>query len=151
MRRALAPIILVVMLMTAQVVAAAPPRWSILGYHIVRPGETLFCIARAYGVSPWAIAQQNGIVNPNKVYTGQRLAIPNAFAALPTGPVCVRQFPVSPTPRCTCTNYYTVAWGDTLSHIGARFGVSPWRIAECNGIYNLNYIRAGATLCIPAH
>jgi len=24
-----------------------------------------------------------------------------------------------------------------------------WRIAECNGIYNLNYIRAGDVLCIP--
>jgi hypothetical protein len=30
-----------------------------------------------------------------------------------------------------------------------RYGVSRWHIAECNGIYDLNYIRAGDTLCIP--
>lgn len=149
MRRALAPILLVILLVAAQVAAAAPLEWQILGYHTVRPGETLFCIARAYGVSPWAIAQQNAIVNPNKIHAGQSLAIPDAPAALPAGPTCVRQFPPPPQPSCPCATYYTVMWGDTLTRIGARFGVSPWRVAECNGIYNLNYIRAGATLCIP--
>ncbi|MCS7283966.1 MAG: LysM peptidoglycan-binding domain-containing protein [Anaerolineae bacterium] len=149
MRRAVAPIILVVLLMTAQVAAAAPLQWSILGHHIVRPGETLFCIARAYGVSPWAIAQQNNIVNPNKVYAGQRLSIPDAFMTLPTGPVCPRQFPTSPVQPCSCVTHYTVARGDTLTRISARFGVSLWRIAECNRIYDLNYIRAGSVLCIP--
>lgn len=149
MRRVLPPILLMILLVTAQVAAAAPLEWHILGYHVVRPGETLFCIARAYGVSPWAIAQQNAIVNPNKIHAGQHLAIPDAFATLPAGPICVPQFPYPQRPPCACTTYYTVVWGDTLTRIGARFGVSPWRIAECNGIYNLNYIRAGATLCIP--
>ncbi|RME33949.1 MAG: LysM peptidoglycan-binding domain-containing protein [Thermoflexia bacterium] len=148
MRRA-APIVLLLLLMTVQVATAAPLRWNILGYHVVRPGETLFCIARAYGVSPQAIAQQNDIVNPNKIYAGQRLAIPDAWMALPAGVVCLRQFPPPSAPPCTCAHTYTVAYGDTLTRIGARFGVSPWRIAECNGIYNLNYIRAGSTLCIP--
>ncbi len=150
MRRLLAPVALVLVLLTAvQVAAAAPLRWNILGYHIVYPGETLFCIARAYGVNPWAIAQQNSLLNPNRIHSGQTLAIPDAPMALPPGPVCARQFPPPPPPICTCTTYYTVVHGDTLIRIGARFGVSPWRIAECNGIYNLNYIRAGAVLCIP--
>jgi hypothetical protein len=25
-----------------------------------------------------------------------------------------------------------------------------WRIAQCNSIYDLNYIRVGDVLCIPA-
>ncbi|MBC7225951.1 MAG: LysM peptidoglycan-binding domain-containing protein [Thermoflexales bacterium] len=150
MRRASAFIIVLLLLvLTAQAASAAPARWAILGYHVVRPGETLFCIGRAYGVDPWAIAAQNSIVNPSRIYAGMSLAIPDAYRALPPGPRCTPQFgPPVPSP-CTCATYYTIQIGDTLTRIGIRFGVSPWRIAECNGIYNMNYIRAGDTLCIP--
>ena len=44
--------------------------------HVVRYGETLFGIARLYGVSAWQIAYANGLVNPNYIYAGQRLIIP---------------------------------------------------------------------------
>lgn len=146
----LALAVVLLLLLTAQPVFAAPARWTILGYHVVRPGETLFCIARAYGVNPWAIANQNGIVNPNRIYPGMSLAIPAAYAALPAGPVCARQFDGTPTYPCTCSSYYTIVSGDTLTRIAVHFGVSVWRLAECNRIYNLNYIRAGDTLCIPS-
>jgi len=43
---------------------------------IVRPGDTLTWIAMRYGTSVWAIAQANGLVNPNVIYVGQRLIIP---------------------------------------------------------------------------
>jgi hypothetical protein len=39
--------------------------------------------------------------------------------------------------------------GETLTGISLWYGVSMWHIAECNGIYNLNYIRSGDVLCIP--
>lgn len=151
MRRALGlTIVLLLLTLTAQFASAAPARWAILGYHVVQPSETLFCIGRAYGVDPWAIARQNGIVSPSRIYAGMWLAIPDAYRALPPGPSCVPQFGPPPSPRCTCTTYYTIVPGDTLTRIGVRFGMSPWRIAECNSIYNLNYIRAGDPLCIPA-
>jgi LysM repeat protein len=136
--------------LTLQPVVAAPAQngWTVLGYHIVQPGETLFCVARAYGVDPWAIASYNGVVNPNVIYPGLTLAIPNAYATLPSGPTCPRQFPPSPAP-CTCTIQYTIVTGDNLYRISLLYGVSMWSIAECNSIYNLNYIRAGDTLCIP--
>ena len=69
-----------------------PPPAAILGYHTVRPGECLFCIARAYGVDPHAIADLNGIVNINRIHSGQVLAIPNAPARFPGGRVSRRQF-----------------------------------------------------------
>lgn len=127
---------------------AAASSWTILGYHTVKPGETLYCIARAYGVSPAAIATQNALVNPNLIYPGMSLAIPNAPATLPAGRVCPAQFGGT-TPSCTCAHYYTVVTGDNLFRISLTYGVSMWRIAECNGIYNLNLIYAGQTLCIP--
>lgn len=66
--------------------------WSVLGTHVVQSGETLYCIGRAYGVDPWAIATHNGIVCPNCIYPGTSLEIPDAPTALPAGPVCVPQF-----------------------------------------------------------
>lgn len=126
-----------------------PPPWSILGYHTVLPGETLYCIARAYGVDPYAIATQNGILNPNVIHAGQVLAIPNVPRVLPPGPVCPRQFNGgTPTPP-GCRWYHTIVWGENLYRISLRYGVSMWAIAEVNHILNLNYIRAGDVLCIP--
>lgn len=44
--------------------------------HIVQPGETLTAIAARYGVSPQAVMQANGIQNPNRIRSGQKLIIP---------------------------------------------------------------------------
>lgn len=152
MRRALfiLTVVLTLFLLTAPAAQAKPDECSIICYHVVRPGETVFCIARAYGVDPWAIVAQNGIVNPNTVYPGTVLAIPNVYASIPPGPTCTPQCPPWPGYPCTCAFYHTVVSGENLYRISLLYGVSMWRIAECNGIYNLNYIRAGDVLCIPA-
>lgn len=44
--------------------------------HVVQPGETLFSIARRYGVTVWALSQANGLYNMNVIYVGQNLVIP---------------------------------------------------------------------------
>lgn len=46
--------------------------------HIVRRGENLFRLALRYGVSLRALAQANGLSNPNYVVAGQSLRIPEA-------------------------------------------------------------------------
>ena len=45
-------------------------------YHTVKPGENLYRISLAYGVSMNAIAAANGITNYNLIYAGQTLCIP---------------------------------------------------------------------------
>jgi cell envelope opacity-associated protein A len=42
----------------------------------VRRGDTLSAISRQFRVPVHAIAQANGIRNPNRIYAGQRLCIP---------------------------------------------------------------------------
>jgi LysM repeat protein len=55
--------------------------------HIVQTGETLREIARAYGVSPVALATANNIGDPNVVEVGQGLLIPTPNpVASPTQP-----------------------------------------------------------------
>jgi len=46
--------------------------------HVVRRGETLSNIASMHGVDYKDIAKANGITNPNNIYVGQRLKIPNS-------------------------------------------------------------------------
>lgn len=151
MRRVL-PIVAVVvalLLATATTAFAKPVAWSTICNHTVRSGETIYCIARAYGVSANAIISYNGIVNPNCIHAGLVLAIPDAYATLPAGPVCVRQCGAPPMPVCTCSTYHTVLAGQNLYRIALTYGVNMWSIAGCNGILNLNRIRTGQVLCIP--
>lgn len=150
-------LIALVLLGAAQAVAAAPAAggggWEILGEHTVFYGETLYCLGRAYGVDPWAIATQNDIVTPNLIHPGMVLSIPNVPGTLPPGPVCAQQFgdlaPAQACGGCVCSATHTIQWGDTLTYISIRYSADMWSIAECNCIYNLDYIRAGDTLCIP--
>ncbi|MEK7323849.1 MAG: LysM peptidoglycan-binding domain-containing protein, partial [Chloroflexota bacterium] len=69
------------------------PSVPILGRHTLESGETLFCIGRAYGVLPNAIAQANNINLGTEVQFGQVLAIPAVqWVNIPPGPVCPPQF-----------------------------------------------------------
>jgi LysM repeat protein len=52
------------------------PSSGIAGTHTVAPGETLFSIAQRYGTSAQAIAEANGLANPNQIYVGQVLYLP---------------------------------------------------------------------------
>ncbi len=49
---------------------------GICSYYTVRRGDWLGLIAMRYGTTWQAIAQANGLYNPNWVYAGMRLAIP---------------------------------------------------------------------------
>ncbi len=133
---------LVLLLQLALVPAssAAPP--SSAGFwHRVRHGETLFSIGRMYQVNPYTICHVNGLHNCNYIYAGQALWVPRADGPQPPKP---------PHPgKCMCVNYHTIKWGETLYSIARHYGVSPWAIARCNGIYNMNLIYAGQRLCIP--
>ena len=114
--------------------STAPAPSSSSRVHVVQRGENLFRIALRYGVTVNALAAANGIVNPNRIYVGQRLAIPGWAASLP------------PTPS---DQFYTVRRGDTLSAIALRYRVSVWALVQANGIRNPSLIYVGQVLRIP--
>ncbi len=76
--------------------------------HTVKEGETVFHIARKYGVSPAKIIENNGLSNPDRLSVGQKLLI------------------------LTPTRTYTVRGGDTLEKISKRFGVKERSILRAN-------------------
>lgn len=127
---------------------------NILGEHTLLFGETLYCIGRAYGVDPWAIATHNGIAvaDANMVKSGVKLQIPDVPATIPAGPTCARQFSDASPPQdtdCTCQTTHMIVTGDTLTKISAQYSANMWEIARCNNILNMNYIRIADVLCIP--
>ncbi len=87
---------------TPELPTSAPPTpitpGAVLGQHIVQSGETLFCIGRAYGVHPEAIALANQLDPNTTVAVGQVLQIPaEQWTDIPPGAACPPQF-VSPFP-----------------------------------------------------
>jgi LysM repeat protein len=56
--------------------ASAPAAVPTTTTHVVQAGEHLSQIAQLYGVSWVAIAQTNGLVDPNQIYAGEQLVIP---------------------------------------------------------------------------
>ena len=103
----------------------------------IRPGDTLSGIASRYHTTVAALMRANPqIHNPNVIYAGRALNIPGASDSFQPAP-------------STGGARYTVRPGDTLSGIGARFGVSYLSIARANNIANPNLIRVGQVLTIP--
>jgi LysM repeat protein len=154
------------------------PTPGTLGTHVVRWGEWVYCIARAYRVSPWAIIQTNHLWWPYIIFSNQKLIIPNVpWTNMTAGRVCQAQFststptptptPVSTTPVATitpptatpipaatatpaaCRATYVVRRGDTLYGIALRYGTTYTELARVNGISNPRLIYSGQRLCIP--
>jgi murein DD-endopeptidase MepM/ murein hydrolase activator NlpD len=71
-------------------------------YHVVTPGETLFRIGKAYGVTYQELARVNGIKDAAQIRVGQRIFIPGATRPLPVETITpaepVPAAPVSPEP-----------------------------------------------------
>jgi N-acetylmuramoyl-L-alanine amidase len=98
-------------------------------HYVVRYGDTLTAIARDHGVGLRRLARANHRRVNGILRAGSVLVIPGRSAG---------------------GGSYTVRWGDTLSGIGARFGVSVDALARANGISAGGLLLAGSTLHLPA-
>ena len=63
---------------------AAEPADGIV--HIVQPGQTLWRIARVYGITLDTLAETNGIEDPSRVEVGTPIFVPGARATLVVAP-----------------------------------------------------------------
>jgi LysM repeat protein len=74
---------------------AAVPAAPAATVHTVERGQNLTVIARQYGATVAAIVEANGIVNPSRIFAGQRLTIPGATAAIAAAPAAAAGMPAS--------------------------------------------------------
>lgn len=96
----------------------------------VRAGDTLWAIAREYSTTVEAIARENRIADPNRIFAGERLRI-----TLPA--------------RGSGEEIYTVRRGDTPISIAGKFGVTLSALEDRNGLERGETIYAGDKLSIP--
>lgn len=95
--------------------------------HVVKPGESVFTIARLYGVSPDKIISDNELPNPNQLVIGQTLVILEG------------------------TRRHTVSAGESLYTIAQRYGTGVNDILRVNPqITNPNLLQPGQVLTIPS-
>ncbi len=92
--------------------------------YVVRPGDTLYTIARRSGVPTRAIIDVNRLAPPYTLENGTRLSIPSVQT-------------------------YEVKSGDTVSQIALRFGVPMRELVRANAIEPPYVIRIGQKLILP--
>lgn len=101
--------------------------------HTVQRGETLSDIALRAGMTVGALAQVNGISNPDRIVAGQ-----------------VLELSASSSGSADAARSHTVRRGETLSDIALRHGVSVASLVEVNGLADPSRIIAGEQLAISA-
>jgi murein DD-endopeptidase MepM/ murein hydrolase activator NlpD len=114
--------------------------------YVIQKGDTIYSLARTYGVSSQDIQRLNRIDDPSRIKTGQRIRIPGAGAALN----------LEPAPQAVTE--HQAARGETLYGIARLYGVSLQTLLSANGLSE-NYVlkigdllrvpRAGASLAAP--
>lgn len=109
--------------------------------YIVQAGDTLSKIAVQYSDVSWLdIARINDIVNPNIIYVGQVLRIPDGA----TDPA-----PTAVANTGTAQSSYTVVAGDNLYRVALRFGTTVDTLTDLNSINNRGIIYIGQVIELP--
>ncbi|UCD63379.1 MAG: LysM peptidoglycan-binding domain-containing protein [Candidatus Zixiibacteriota bacterium] len=123
--------------------------------YIVRSGDTMWDIARAFGTSVSALRRANYIGRGSRIYVGQKLKIPSSAAKLKNRNVVSGGGPAyaaesggssSGSDANTEVKTYKVRSGDTLWDIARRFGTTTGKIRGLNGLGRSSRIYPGQIL-----
>ncbi|KGN38492.1 LysM peptidoglycan-binding domain-containing protein [Knoellia subterranea] len=116
----------------------APHGWT---SYTVKPGDTLIGLAATFRTTPQALAARNGIDDARRLWAGATILVPGHGTST-----------AKATPRATPrpAAVHTVANGDTLYDLAARFGTTVPALAKANGISPGSFIFPGQRLRLSA-
>ncbi len=118
---------------------------TVISAHIVQPGETLYGIARQYGVKVEDVCAWNKISKDDKLRTGSRLAITAQENINTAATVDVTEKPAAKDRMVT----HKVRRGETLAQIADDYDVSIESLRKANKLGRRGHIAAGMTLVLP--
>ena len=104
--------------------------------HTVQTGETVYAIAKKYGITTDAILQANPDLNPSRIHAGDKIRLPSAkpltSPAAPKAPTVSSNPPVPTTAKPK--EWVRVEKGDTLSKIARKEGIRLEDLRKWNRI-----------------
>lgn len=150
---------------------AAIPNLRTVSYQ-VQVGDTLNAIANRYGTSQSELMALNRLRDPNVLWAGQTLQVPQTTSQMADQPAVVAlraegteggseveqptalNIPLAATPQVLASagpgvNTYRVNPGDTLDGIARNYGVSRELLVAINQIADPNLIKVDQVLRIP--
>jgi membrane-bound lytic murein transglycosylase D len=133
--------------------------------HTIKRGETLWKIAKRYGVSVNTLREENNLRKGARMRLGATLRVPQKVTAKSRRrpkrtPKVARSTPKT-TPKATPKRTpkrrrpikrgrrYTVQRGDTLGKVAAIYGITPYKLRNHNGLPKNVRLVAGQVLYIP--
>jgi len=99
--------------------------------YVVQPGDTLFSIARRYGMDLKTLVRLNQLSDPRDIYVGQRL----------------RLQPLSVDVRSW--EYHVMQLGEDLSLLACHNNVDAKTVAQVNGLLNPSVTLLGSSMLLP--
>jgi len=118
----------------------------------VEQGMTLYSISRANGLTVAQLAAANNIDPPYTVSTGRVLRIPGvaqARAPKPSFAAQEEEFASDEPVKKASGGRHKVRGGETLFSLGRKYGVSPYAIADLNGLSHDESLNVGQSLRVP--
>ncbi|WP_309066356.1 muramidase family protein [Microbacterium sp.] len=126
----------------AVAVAVRPAATASPATHVVKPGDTVWAVARKYGLRTADVLSWNGLTPRSVIYPGQRLRLTGAAAAPASAP--------APRPAATSTaaTTHTVVRGDTVYAIAKKYRTTVAKIIAANGLGRSAIIYPGQKLTV---
>jgi murein DD-endopeptidase MepM/ murein hydrolase activator NlpD len=109
--------------------------------HVIQGGDTIYSLARAYGVSSQDILSLNGIKDPKRIQKGQKIRIPGTIMEVSASPKR------DPQPQTAVV--HRVAGGETIYGIARQYGISPQTLCSANSLPEDYKVKTGERLLIP--
>ena len=138
----------------AEVPAPAIEELVLLRGHRVQPGETLYSLARQYGVTVAQLRQWNNLNENDGLRIGQQLIVNEENAPQNSSPATARTAPppvvISPVPAAAAAEHIVQA-GETLYSIARRYSVSVASLRQWNQMTDTDGVQIGQKLLVQGN